>query len=145
MNDRFKFRYFYNNTIYDVFAVDFMNKTAQLVSLDRTETLFKGIDTDKLIQCTGLKDKNKRLIYEGDILKINTHFNHLVSDDFNYKYENEKGYSLFKVIYKDEFARFEVERIKWVKFETEHTRLGYIPKNHSIIGNIYENAELLEE
>lgn len=106
---------------------------------------FVTIKPDKILQCTGLKDKNGTLIYEGNVLKINTHFNHLVSDDFNYEYENEKGYSLFKVIYNDKFARFEVERIKWVKFETEHTRLCYIPTNHSIIGNIYENAELLEE
>lgn len=57
MQDRFYLRYVYNNKIYDVFAVDFFNKTAQLVSLDRAETLFAKVDTDKLIQCTGLRDK----------------------------------------------------------------------------------------
>lgn len=164
MQDRFKFRIalhqdkyeeygleeFKNQRIFEVKSLNigYENSTVEIIAeYPNGDWAVSEIDIEDvvLMQCTGLKDKNGKLIYEGDILKINTHFNHLVSDDFNYKYENEKGYSLFKVIYNDKFARFEVERIKWVKFETEHTRLSYIPTNHSIIGNIYENKELLEE
>jgi len=94
-------------------------------------------------QCTGLKDKNGTLIFEGDIVKINTHYNHLVCDDYEYDCESEKGYSLFKIIYDDDMARFGAERIKCVKWETHHYSLDYVPHNHKVIGNIYENPELI--
>lgn len=128
MQDRFNFRYFYSKTIYDVFAVDFMNRTAQLVSLDRKETLFKGIDTDKLIQCTGLKDKNGKLIYEGDILNIwckNLTKNQISEVKFC------KERAAFTFDYNTDFGN--IVPCTMEKTVTE------------IIGNIYENPELLED
>lgn len=103
------------------------------------------IRPDKLIQCTGLKDKNGKLIYEGDIVAIHTHFDSLVSDSNEYRYAEEKGIAYFKVAYNNDKARFYLIRTKWLKWNTRHTMLDYIPANHSIAGNIYENPELLED
>lgn len=149
MQDRFKFR------VWSIANKKYCHFATMDLSADGLLRVIRPLEQSEYIddyesryviqQCTGLKDKNGKLIYEGDILKINTHFNHLVPDDFNYKYESEKGYSLFKVYYNEEFARYEMKRIKWVKWETEHKRLCNIHTNHIIIGNIYENAELLEE
>ncbi len=75
-----------------------------------------------LMQFTGLKDKNGKEIYEGDILK-----------------ESEHG--IFEVVWD----------LKWAKFKLDHTRVGstiqYPEWNRGIrmeiIGNIYENPDLL--
>lgn len=131
MQDRFYLRYVYNNKIYDIFAVDFFNKTAQLVSLDRAETLFAKVDTDKLIQCTGLCDKNGKLVYFDDLVK------------------NKWG-QICKVIMqtdKQNYGRVVLQNIKYLNDEAHKNNI-FIPAaiNESvIIGNIYENPELLEE
>lgn len=75
-----------------------------------------------LMQYTGLKDKNGREIYEGDILK----FEHL------HNYANE-----LQVVTRDEFM--------WGTDEYGFQEM--IERNYKfeIIGNIYGNPELLEE
>lgn len=115
MQDRFYLRYVYNNKIYDIFAVDFFNKTAQLVSLNRAETLFAKIDTDKLIQCTGLRDKNGKLIFEEDFV-----------------IEKLDGFKdCKKVVY-------------WIGDAMTGFNLNS-EGEYEVIGNIYENPELLED
>lgn len=89
--------------------------------------LFKG-SRFKLMQWTGLKDKNGKEIYEGDIVK---YFNEI---------ENGIGYITFT---------YQLQ-VKWISQNTE------LPTMYSdmvvlcckdeveIIGNIYENPELME-
>lgn len=129
MIDRFKFRYNYNDKIYDVFAIDFFHSTGQIVSLDRKETLMCKINLDNLIRCTGLKDKNGKLIYEGDIVAD-------VSSGCVATIEYlPSSYSLMAHIRRmDEFIP--IEDICFV--EKEGTPF-------EVIGNIYENPELLEQ
>jgi uncharacterized phage protein (TIGR01671 family) len=75
--------------------------------------------TGPIMQFTGLKDKNGKEIYEGDILK-----DHL------------GGGKLRAVFWNDETARFEVEK-GWIGLgKTDQT-------SSEIIGNIYENPELI--
>jgi len=76
-----------------------------------------------LMQYTGLKDKNGKEIYEGDIVKAN--INNVVS--------------IGKVVYIDD----------WAMFQTEFT-IGNIGRyscyeDDEVIGNIYENPELLDK
>ena len=86
------------------------------------------IDNVKSMQFTGLKDKNQKEIYEGDIIKGVgvTSYNKSV---------------IRRVAFDDASARFGLsdvnrnitfEPLKWISFPLE------------IIGNIYENPELLE-
>lgn len=118
MQDRFNLRYVYKNKIYDVFAVDFCEGKAQLVSLNGSEMLFTKIDTDKLFQCTGLRDKNGKLIYEGDIVK----------DDHEALHYVKWGYNAYQLnpVSKDGYT------------------IGIVDDEIEVIGNIYEHLELLE-
>lgn len=83
---------------------------------------FKDVE---LLQYIGMKDKNNKEIYEGDILKL----------------RDNHGIQLVK--YHDEWSAFIVESQK----DTSVGVLGlYFDKeDFEIIGNAYENPELLGE
>ena len=80
-------------------------------------------------QCTGLKDKNGRLIYEGDIVKITGDVMTIPI-----KYMD----CLFKVIWADLGFCFEMLNEKDGLVFCECFE-------YEVIGNIHENPELLEE
>lgn len=127
MQDRFKFRFWYFNEVEEKWKLRFCD----LMSVDGTCLPFNngegGAYTDwehEFIceQCTGLKDKNGKLIYEGDILKdwINT---------------------TFIIVFDEEYAQFVAKDERgWFS----DIRRGELD-DCEIIGNIHENADLLGE
>lgn len=84
--------------------------------------LIYDVNNYELMQATGLKDDDGRDLYEGDIF---------VSRFSNFVY----------IVYLDkERASF------WIKSETgDHPLFALTPFHPRIIGNIYENKDLLEE
>ncbi|MFP2985350.1 YopX family protein [Bacillus velezensis] len=88
-------------------------------------------------QYTGLKDKNGREIYEGDVVR-----NHR-------RYSNE----LLEVFWQEEVADYSSDGVYWTK-EVPGFRFKRINKgmmtvfvanvNLEVIGNIYEDPELIE-
>lgn len=82
--------------------------------------LYKNIE---LMQFTGLHDKNGKEIYEGDIIKINV------------KGETHIG----KIIY--EYNGFAIDVTNMNK---PYGRVEFINYYIEVIGNIYENKELLK-
>ena len=122
MNDRFKFRAWLidekrygeninlfnccNDTIYDVEEYD--DKGSHY-------TMYRA-DEVVLEQCTGLKDENGKLIYEGDIILVEDNKCPIEWESFNARY-NVVGYG----------------------------EIAYLNYNDiEVIGNIHENADLLE-
>ena len=127
MQDRFKFRYYSteNNKIYDVSAIDLSHSRGEIVSLDGMETLICKLDLNNLIQCSGLKDKNNKLIYEKDIIKCS--------------YCNEAAIGV---------VEWDSESMQFV-LKVKEDFYSFIPKTIldkiEILGSIYENPELLDE
>ena len=76
------------------------------------------IKPDKVLQCTGLKDKNGKLIYEGDIIK------ETVVDYID-----------------EEFLTV----VCWSNLKASYNIDDTIHCEREVIGNIYENKELLDE
>ena len=128
MQDRFKFR---------VFISDKKNSKNSLTGMFKVHSLHTGtnkaiitslygncsikLENNILMQCTGLKDKNGKLIYEDDIVKFKTELfgkpKQIIWDECHY-------------ILKDTFI---------ILCDMEIKQFGL-----EVIGNIYENPELLE-
>lgn len=97
-----------------------------------------GIDTyititpERVYQSTGLKDKNGKLIYEGDILK---------------PFEN--GVIAVSVQWRDSYVGFCMyfyyRNSKGVIYRETETFDDFNPDLFEVIGNIYENPELIKE
>ena len=122
-----KFRAYHtcDKKIYDVAEIDFKKELIRLIiNIDKFENLeihLFAINEVELIQFTGLLDKNGKEIYEGNIVEF----------DFNSKRIRKQ--------------------IGWAKIgfwfigfgDREFATLD--SRNPEVIGNIYENPELLKE
>lgn len=148
MQDRFKFRLYdkaISEMVYDV-CVGFIKdsgKTDDWVCADTScgQITYRGdmLKDIVLMQSTGSRDKNGKLIYEGDILR---------SDDYPFMSHGQDNYYA-EVCWDDESASYFYYTFKNPKFNdvrgisTGNTGdlSGYA---WEVIGNIYENPELLE-
>ncbi len=117
MQDRFRFRCYHKiyKKIYDVYSITPFGVIISSLAVSNKKTNFEECI---LMQCTGLKDKNGKLIYEGDILRINNK-------------------EIQPVEYMECYAQFHIERHGVVE--------SFFANTYEVIGNIYENPELLTE
>lgn len=119
----------YGKEIVDVEEIDFMNEVINYIDNDyennEQEIIGAYFENIELMQYTELKDKNNKEIYEGDIVKLRA--NH--------------GIGVIK--YYDEWGAFVVEYIKPRPLAV--LGMNYYKEDIEVIGNIYENPELIKE
>ena len=104
----------------EVFGIDILHKEIFFSNEDVNcyeHTDFKDIE---LMQYTGLKDKNEKEIYEGDIVIHHS--------------------KMYKIIFNAKEARFV---LRDDEFELEIPFTNNNNKRMEIVGNIYEDSELL--
>ena len=131
-----KFRVLIDNKIYyqdkynaygdNLASIDICKETITITSFYNYENVYRFEDEKvKLMQYTGLKDKNGKEIYEGDILFFR---------DENMKYV---------VVWQD--AAFIIKSIEIRKYSEKMYWIDDVEICCEIVGNIYENKNLLEE
>ena len=125
MQDRFKFRVWLKaaNKMYNVHSLHIGTNKAIISSRHGNVSIYINKNTI-LMQSTGLKDKNGKLIYEGDRVYIDCE-----DETAIIKWSNDLA--RFTIHFEDEavFADFD----------------NYYSKELEVIGNIYENSELPKE
>lgn len=121
--------------IYDRFRFRHWCKKEKMYCYDseRMSAVILSTTPDNIIpeQCTGLKDKNGKLIYDNDLIKINDELYRVAVDDFG-----------CRTVILDNNPFTEV--IEWsdvVKKYYFYNRVNEI----EVVGNIRENKDLLEE
>ena len=133
MNERFKFR-FWDKKEKEYFTCGDIDHKSGIFKTYPYRTYNWCFEYKNIIaeQCTGLKDKNGKLIYEGDICRIKGTYYDCDYKEYFEVDENEEVESLEKF--------FGEAMLKGV-----YSALGCDTLQVEVIGNIHENADLIEE
>lgn len=125
MQDRLKFRFFHKPTNKMMPCYGYNEHFVFGDTMDGIYTEYNPANFDDciLMQCTGLKDKSGKPIFEGDIIVKN--------------WDNR----IFKIIWKNDACCFMAAN---KNFTVSIYSLISLKNDLEVIGNIYENPELLE-
>lgn len=132
MNDRFRFR---------VWCEEKRTYWAPKIIEETTLFVLSRLSEKKNIveQCTGLKDKNGKLIYEGDIIKDLTFNEDLAIIKFGDSGDYGGGYQCFYPEWLGKYSKSTKYSIGW-----RRGLVWWCNSGIEVIGNIHENHELLE-
>ncbi|MDD7637236.1 MAG: YopX family protein [Clostridiales bacterium] len=135
MNDRYLFRAKRTDNgkwVEGFPSYDEFGEIGEIEEYNKTSSVFHYIDPSTICQCTGLKDKNGKLIWENDIVKRKFR---LFSGEA--KYEEKENCGVVK--YDESYARFGYQCSVFAMLR-ESEKYDSL----EVIGNISDNPELLE-
>ena len=125
-----KFRAYFHRYKRMIYSIGVVNENSILVDFNGDgdcEYIFLTNDI-KLMQSTGLKDENGVDIYEGDLVEYR---------DGEKSFKGEVVINCF-----GSYVKTENDSIRFEDFSDENTRLA---GNCYVVGNIYEDSELVDE
>ncbi len=127
------------------------NWTCPIVWIEERKDWLHFDDYECIMQSTGLFDKNGREIFEGDVLKFNDEWDEYCHE--GYVDGSVEGINFVEVVRGE--ACFEFGKTKYpesslfIRMEDENLTFAELIKSRDfefeIIGNIFENQELLED
>lgn len=106
-------------TMLDISLMDFKNGILVGEHWKFGETNSMSFDEIELMESTGLKDKNGKEVFEGDVVKCNGLLGTIES---------------FKAMWICSFVKY-----------NNYQKVGFFAQEIEVVGNIYENSELLED
>ena len=95
------------------------NWTCPIIWIEEKKDWLHFDDYDSIMQSTGLRDKNSKEIFEGDIVKCSGLLGTIES---------------FKAMWICSFVKY-----------NNYQKVGFFVQEIEVVGNIYENPELLED
>lgn len=168
MNDRFKFRFYDKDKkimikpIEEMSVIEWENvcstygQNEWYLCIEAVmPTILNYFDYDdfykmnfEIMQCTGLKDKNGKLIYEGDI--VNVKINGIKTSNVVVWDRKEWQLKKYNKNFKQNCSACEVKTRQKCQYCSQYFSVSGHTNfkdfyNNEVIGNIYENKELLNE
>jgi len=131
-----KFRVFFNAT-----RTMYYKRFGDVYGDDLNTIINDFNERQELMQFTGLKDKNEKDIFEGDIVKIDVAYR----DDYEYINKNEVYNHNIKTVHI--LVEFEdgCFQLASDKIPCDKKMLWMWDNELEVIGNVFENSELLEK
>ena len=118
--------------LWDVTSINFKDQIVEIEDDDGNTWEYELNDEIALVQYTGLKDKDGKEIYEGDIVSVKYLYDKRTTDRAQVSWQEDK-------------AGFGLKSLKGLTNEVYELYLVTANHNLEVIGNIYENEGLLNE
>lgn len=112
-----------------VYGLPSCNKDGEIAEIeewDGEDIIFYTVDPSTICQCTGLRDKNDKLIWEKDVVRVTIN----------------SGSTICRCAFADIVAQFQLWQEHTIKRTSTVLNLGNY--ECEVIGNIFDNPELLE-
>lgn len=103
---------------------DIVEVTHNVLPIDYQDSY--RVDPSTICQCTGLPDKNSRKIFELDIIKSDSDIGIVKFG----RYQNHFHFGFY---------------VDWISCPHLRSELGFWNERSSVVGNIFDNPELLKE
>lgn len=137
MNDRFRYRVYYkpHNKVYNVICLN-CDRQKEIIIEYKGSTAVVEWKNCEILQSTGFHDKNAKLIYDGDIVRLKA--KNGMTFDYAVKFKN---YCFIL-----EYINGRLKGTKARNFAKQYAQPQRMYEHgYMVIGNVYENKELLDE